>query len=87
MKGKLMIALVILALVFGFVLASCDDGAFPKKSSSDDGKELVIDDQLLQMKYTAIEDAGMLDSVKEAVKSGEIDFSGEPSGPGEGDDD
>jgi len=29
MKGKLLIALVVLALVFGFVLVSCDDGVKP----------------------------------------------------------
>jgi hypothetical protein len=29
MKGKLMIALVILALVFGMVLVACDDGELP----------------------------------------------------------
>jgi hypothetical protein len=30
MKGKIMIALVVLALIFGLGLASCDNGAQPK---------------------------------------------------------
>jgi hypothetical protein len=35
MKGKLMIALVILALVFGMVLVACDDGELPKIKEGD----------------------------------------------------
>jgi hypothetical protein len=30
MKGKILIALVVLALIFGLGLASCDNGAVPK---------------------------------------------------------
>jgi hypothetical protein len=35
MKGKIMVALVILALVFGMVLTACDDGELPKIKQGD----------------------------------------------------
>jgi hypothetical protein len=36
MKGKLMIALAVLALVFGLGLASCDNGLHPKDPYTND---------------------------------------------------
>jgi hypothetical protein len=40
MKGKLLIALVVLALIFGLGLASCDNGAVPKiDNGSGSGKD------------------------------------------------
>jgi lipopolysaccharide export LptBFGC system permease protein LptF len=45
MKIKLMIALVILALVFGMVLIACDDGELPKIKEGTN--ETIIDIYLL----------------------------------------
>jgi hypothetical protein len=45
MKIKLMIALVILALAFGMVLISCDDGEMPKIKAGD--HEIIADIDLL----------------------------------------
>jgi hypothetical protein len=46
MKGKLLIALVVLALIFGLGLASCDNGAVPKiDNGASSGKDsLTLDD-------------------------------------------
>jgi len=45
MKIKLMIALVILALVFGMVLIACDDGELPKIKAGTN--EIIFDIQAL----------------------------------------
>jgi len=50
MKIKLMIALVILALVFGMVLASCDDGELPKIKEGTN--ETILDKYLLGNEVT-----------------------------------
>jgi hypothetical protein len=47
MKLKLMIALVVLALVFGMVLIACDDGAYQTITVKDDGTETVYDMTLI----------------------------------------
>jgi hypothetical protein len=43
MKGKVISVLFCLMLVFGMLLASCDDGAMPKDDSSSDGKTKILD--------------------------------------------
>jgi len=45
MKSKLMIALVVLALVFGMVLTACDDGAALK--IDDSGDKTIVDKYFL----------------------------------------
>jgi len=45
MKGKLMIALVVLALVFGMVLAACDNGERPTIKQGE--HETILDIALL----------------------------------------
>jgi len=47
MKGKLLTALVVLALVFGTVLVACDDGSHVIIKDPEDGSKVTLDKYLL----------------------------------------